>query len=74
MKKTKSKKKSLKLEPFEQVILLYLIRARRPLTTLQISKQTKLSWSTVKKYVHSLNRKKKIQKNKLSNKTYWEIK
>ncbi len=59
--------------PYEQRIISTLMYGFRPLTTLQISNISSVSYNTTKRYLEELHKKGKIMKRKESNKIYWYV-
>ena len=75
--KAKKKRELIVQRPFtayEEVILRCLIRGRRKLTTRQIARIIGISWITAKGHLEELEKKNKVKKEVLDNRTYWEIK
>ena len=62
------------LNPYEDRILLVLKRARRYLSTSQVSQFGGISYNTTRDYLKKLIRRGKVTYKKLSNKTMWKIK
>ena len=52
-------RKIKRLNPYERAINDVLKNARRPLSTREVSQFGDMSWMTAKKYLNSLNRKRK---------------
>ncbi len=59
--------------PYEDRILKTLIFAHRELTTRQVSLFSGISYNTVKRYLETLKKNKKVQRKLFGNKIYWEI-
>jgi len=73
-----AKKKVIKrkpsFNPYDQILLRTLMRARRRLTTKRLSELTGLSWATVKLHCMSLVRKKYVVAKRSGNRIYWGLK
>ena len=53
-------------DPFKKIILLALQKARRPLSTSEIAKRTRMDWTTAKARLISLHKAKKVNFKKVA--------
>jgi len=60
-----------KENPYERDIKRALYIAQRRLSTKQVSEEAGVSWTTARKYLNRLSRKKKVSRNKKGNRVYW---
>ena len=68
-------RKIKRLSPYERAINDVLRNARRPLSTREIADYGDMSWSTAKKYLQRLNRKRKTVHTKKQGKSrLWYLK
>ena len=72
MTKEELKKRVGGYESISAMILADLHRARRPLTTKQISDRTGISWITVKTELGRLQEERKISVKREGSRLYWE--
>lgn len=59
---------------FDKSIIRALVLARRERTTLQISEEIGMHWSTVRKHLEKLEKKKIVRSQKFKNRIYWNLK
>lgn len=61
------------LNPIEKRIVTVLYHAQKPLSTSDIARRSKLSWTTAKKYLDILNGKKLLYRGTHGKSVYWWI-
>ncbi|HDY72858.1 MAG TPA: hypothetical protein ENH90_01745 [bacterium] len=54
------------IDPFKRIILLALQKTRRPLSTSEVAKKTRMDWATAKAKLASLHRKGKVNSKKVA--------
>ena len=64
---------SLKLDKHELIILKVLYENQYLLSTSEITKLTKMSWNTAKRYLDKFETKGWVEKKKRGNREYWKV-
>ena len=62
----------IRLNPYEERIIRVLLKARRRLTTSQVSRFSGISHATAKSYLEKLKNWGFVTCKKSGNRTYWE--